>query len=127
MASIIIGQKFFVGKPERRFDGGRGLLEVNLSEESAQQDLNRFIILSRIQERRLAGRDAFRLGHLVGDKLIFGAVSIARFAFLALGGDCARLKRARPDVFFLAVENSPRVSLVYTLAIAMRPWVLPPP
>ena len=81
------GQQFFVGKPERAvgFDGGRGLLEINLSEEAAEQHLNRFVILSRIQERRLAGRNAFRLGHLVGDKLIFGAVSIARFAFLADG------------------------------------------
>ena len=43
------GQQFFVGKPERAvgFDGGRGLLEINLSEEAAEQHLNRFVILGR--------------------------------------------------------------------------------
>ena len=83
----IRGEEILIGEPERSvgFDGWQGLGGVNLAEQAAKENLNGFVVLGGIEERGLAGRDALRFGHFVGDELVLGAVGVARLALFANG------------------------------------------
>ena len=62
-------------------DGG----VVDSLEQAAAKNLHRLVVLGRVQQGRLACRDALRLGHLIGDELVLGRVGVARLAVLAHG------------------------------------------
>ena len=70
----------------------RGVL-VDRLEQAAPQHLSGLVLLGRIEQRRLAGRDALGLGHPVGDELVLRRVRVHRPAFLA---DGQRVDQRRP-------------------------------
>ena len=64
-------------------DHGRDLRLVDLLEQAPAQDLDRLVLLGRIEQGRLARRHALRLRHPVGDELALLAVGIGSPAVLA--------------------------------------------
>ena len=60
----------------------RGVLVDGL-EQAPAQHLRRLVLLGRIEQRRLARRDALRLRHPIGDELVLCRVRVYRPALLA--------------------------------------------
>ena len=92
------GQRFPVRRPQAPVGvhHGPGLRLVDLLEQAPAQDLDRLVLLGRIEQRRLARRHALRLRHPVGDEPVLLAVRIGGPPVLAdrEGVDQRRVRRA---------------------------------
>ena len=72
-----LGQRFALFPPERLVGvDDLALAVVHALEQAAQQHRRRLGVLRGVQERRLAGGDAHRLGHGVRDELVLLAVGV---------------------------------------------------
>ena len=56
---------------------------IDSLKKTAAEDLNGLVISGRIQQRRLASRNAFCLGHPVCNELIFVTIRVASLAIFA--------------------------------------------
>ena len=91
------GQRFRVRRPQAAVGVHYvpGLRFVDLLEQAPAQDLDRLVLLGRVEQRRLARRHALRLRHPVGDELVLLAVRIGGPPVLAdrEGVDQRRVRR----------------------------------
>jgi hypothetical protein len=82
-------------------DGFGGSI-VDTCKKSAAKDLDRLVVLGRVQQGRFARRYALCLDHAVGDELVLVAVGVTR---LAIFSDGQRVHECSPRRGFNGLEE----------------------